>query len=520
MKTRLLLVSMFSCGAFISGFTQFSSRQIDSLMNKAMRQFGVVGASVVVIDSAKVIHEKGYGFSSLDTKQPVGPLTDFQIASNSKAFTTAALSILVDEGKISWDDKVVKYIPEFKMYNDYVTANFTIEDLLCHRSGLALGAGDLMEFPAGGDFTIHDVLTNFQYFKPASAFRTKWDYDNQLYFVAGELIKRVSGISWEEFVKKKIFEPLHMDHSFAANSCVKDFSGVATPHVTDAKETKTIQLYDFGNRLNGAAGGILSNADDMSKWITMQLNGGRYGAQLDKILFTPQRQKEMWSIHTVQEASYDKRYRQHFAGYGLGWELSDKNGFLVVEHTGALDGMLSIVRMIPEKKFGIVVLTNTQDGGIYLAYALANTISDYYLNVPPEDWIAKYFAHFRDKQNKGDAFTEKVWKSVADNKNVKIRNEDYTGVYADKWFGKVEVFLKDGRLWFRSLRSPRLNGPMKYYSANTFAIPWEYRGFDADAFATFTLDENGKATDIKMKGISPNIDFSFDFQDLDLQRVK
>jgi len=519
MKNQIITFALFSTSFFQVAFAQISPRKIDSLMEKSMKEFNVVGASIAVIENGKIVLEKGYGIKSLITKEPVNQFTNFQIASNSKAFTTAALSILVDEGKIKWDDKVTKYIPEFKMYDNYVTENFIIEDLLCHRSGLGMGAGDLMEFPAGSDFGINDVLTNLQHFKPVSPFRTKWDYDNQLYFVAGELIKRVSGMSWEDFIQTRIFQPLQMTNSYPANSYIKDFSNIATPHIVNLKEKTTIPLYDFGSKMNGAAGSIFSNVNDMAKWVQLQLNGGKYGEKSDKTLFTKDRQNEMWKIHTVMDSHFEERYKTHFSGYGLGFDLSDMNGSFVVEHTGGLDGMLSIVRMIPDKKFGIIVLTNTQDGGIYLDYAVANILTDYILNVPKEDWISKYSARFKNRLKEGDAITDKVWKTVADNKNVKIKNEDYIGIYEDKWFGKCEVLMKDNQLWFKSYRSPKLNGPMKFYKANTFAIQWEYRGFDADAFAIFTLDEEGKAQSIKMKGISPNIDFSFDFQDLDLQRL-
>lgn len=521
MKTKVLSFTVIALLFHQTVSAQFSSRQIDSLVEKSMKEFNVVGASVAVIENGKIIHEKGYGIKSLDSKQPVNQLTNFQIASNSKAFTAASLSILVDEGKISWNDKVIKYIPEFKMYDDYVTQNFIIEDLLCHRSGLSLGAGDLMQFPDGGNFTINDVLTNFQHFKPASPFRTKWDYDNQLYFVAGELIKRVSGITWEEFVRTKIFVPLQMTNSYSSTSYIKDRTNLALPHLTTAKEKKTLSLYDFGPNMNGAAGGIVSNVSDMSKWMQLQLNGGKYGPKLENTLFTSDRQREMWSIHTVMEADYNPTYKTRFNGYGLGWGLEDKNGYFTVEHTGGLDGMLSIVRMIPEKKFGIVVLTNTQQGGIYLAYSIANILSDAQLNVPPQKWIANLSKAYQNSQGKNDLETAKIWKTVDSNKNIKIKNEDYTGIYEDKWFGKAEISVKDGQLWFRSLRSPKLNGPMKYYQANTFVIPWpEMKGMDTDAFTMFTLDENGKGQSIKMKGISPAIDFSYDFQDLNFQRVK
>lgn len=496
-----------------------TSSEIDILVEKTMKEFNVAGVAVAVVKDGKIIHEKGYGVKSINTKLPVDEHTNFQIASNSKAFTTAALSILVDEGKISWKDKVTKYLPEFKMYNDYVTENFLIEDLLCHRSGLGLGVGDLNSFPDGSDFTIKDVLTSFQHFKPVSAFRTQFDYDNQLYFVAGELIARVSGVTWENFIQTRILEPLQMNNSLSSIKAIKDKTNLAIPHSTEGANSQIRTIALFEEMINGAAGGILSNADDMSKWMIMQLNEGKYGEKLDQQLFSKARQKEMWTIHTVTDFNPSARYNQHFSGYGLGWGLADVKGNLRVSHTGGLPGMLSIVCLIPDLKLGIVVLTNTESGGAPLFSAVNNTILDRYLGLDKVDYIERYSKYVKESRNKGDDVTAKVWETVAANKKIKVNSQDYTGIYQDNWFGKIEVFLKGNQLWFKSYRSPKLNGPMHFYKDSTFAIKWEYQDMPCDAFAVFSLDENGKAQSIKMKGISPNIDFSFDFQDLDLQRI-
>lgn len=499
-------------------FGQITSNEIDGLVTKAMERFNVAGVAVALVKDGKIIHEKGYGVQSIDTKVSVDEHTNFQIASNSKAFTTAALAILVDEGKISWKDKVKTFIPEFKMYNDYVTENFLIEDLLCHRSGLGLGVGDLMGFPDGSDFTIKDVLNSFQYFKPVSAFRTQYDYDNLLYWVAGELVTRVSGMSWEHFVQSKIMEPIKMNNSYCSAD-MKKGNNFAMPHTTETENDKIKQISLFKEIINGAAGGIFSNVHDMSKWMLMHLNQGKYGDNLDKQLFSKDRQKEMWTIHTVIEANTNPRYNTHFSGYGLGWFLSDTKGNLEVSHTGGLPGMLSIVTMYPDLNLGIVILTNTENGGGGLFSSITNTISDSYLGLDDFGWIEKNVAWMNQQRSTGDEVSNKVWKKVEAEKNTAIRNDDYIGIYEDKWFGKVEVFLKDKQLWIKCHRSPRLNGPMAFYNANTFAIKWEYQDMNADAFAMFSLDENGKAQRIKMKGISPNIDFSFDFHDLDLIRV-
>lgn len=496
---------------------QLSSEQIDQLAQKALKEFNVAGISIAVVKDGKIIHEKGYGVQSVTTKLAVDENTNFQIASNSKAFTTAALAILIDEGKLKWSDKVRTYLPEFKMYNDYVTENFTVEDLLCHRSGLGLGAGDLMDFPDGADFTIQDKLTFFQHFKPESGFRTKFDYDNQLYIIAGELVKRISGISWEEFVQTRILNKLEMNHSYASLEMAKDKGNFAVPHSVEFGAIKTMP--HFRDMINGAAGGMVSNVHDMSLWMLTQLNKGKYGTNLSQKLFTEARQREMWKLATVMDAFNEPRYNMHFNGYGLGWFINDVRGNLLVSHTGGLPGMLTSVDMIPDLNLGVVVLTNTENSGSYAFSAIKRTIIDSYLKLEDNNWIEKYSKRYQANKSSGDAETTKVWKTVEANKKVKINTSDYIGIYEDKWFGKMEVFIKGNQLWIKSHRSPKLNGSMQFYKANTFAIKWEYQDMNCDAFALFSLDEEGKAQSIKMKGISPEIDFSFDFQDLDLHRI-
>jgi len=516
-QTTLLALLLFILWTSTSSYAQLPSQKIDSLMEDALIKFKVAGASIAVVKDGKIIHQKGYGVTSVETKKAVNEFTNFQIASNTKAFTTAALSILEDEGKLKWTDKVKDHLPEFTMYNDYVTENFNIEDLLTHRSGLGLGAGDLMFFPDGSNFTVKDVLTSFQYFKPVSAFRTKFDYDNLLYIIAGEVIARVSGMSYETFVQKRIIEPLQMNNTYVG-SLLKDRSNIAVPHSSESGTIKTIDPYDIG--MGSAAGGIYSNVADMSKWMLLHLNKGKYGSDFKTTLFSLKNHNEMWRLQTIMETNSNPRYNSHFNGYGLGWVLSDVKGDLKVAHTGGLPGMLSIVMMYPDLNLGIVVLTNTENGGSGLFSAVTNTISDSYLGLDNFGWTDKIAERMKQSRNTGDEVTKKVWEKVESFKSIKVNNADFIGIYEDKWFGKVEVFNKDNQLWIKSYRSPKLNGPMAFYNANSFAIKWEYQAMNCDAFAMFTLDETGKAQSIKMKGISPNIDFSFDFQDLDLKRIE
>lgn len=513
MKIRLLLLFIICQSAF----AQITPTEVDKLMEDAISKFHVAGAAIAIVKDGKVIHSKGYGVKSINTGEKVNEHTQFAIASNSKAFTAAALAILVEEGKLSWTDKVKDHIPEFKMYNDYVTQNFNIQDLLTHRSGLGLGAGDLMFFPDGSDFKMKDILTVFQYFEPQSAFRTKFDYDNILYVIAGEVIARASGMTWEQFIQQRIFIPLEMDNSYASLAMMQNKGNLASPH--DEAKGKLKQLNNFNDMINGAAGGIYSNVDDISQWMLMHLNKGKYGADLKKQLFTEVSQREMWRIHTVLEASPSPRYNSHFAGYGLGWGVEDIKGALSVSHTGGLPGMLSKTTMIPDLNLGIVILTNTSEGGAGLFEAVTQTILDNYLGLDKLNWVDRYSTMLQGMQNDSDVVTDKVWETVKKSAKQKVNTQDYIGVYEDRWFGKVEIFMKDKQLWFKSYRSPKLNGPMYFYKANSFAVKWEYQNMNADAFTIFSLDEEGKAQGLKMKGISPNIDFSFDFHDLNFKRI-
>lgn len=515
---NFLIFIVFSSHILIG--QELSSSQIDSIVNKSMETMPQAGIAVAVIKNGEIVHAKGYGVTSIETNEKVNENTRFAIASNTKSFTATALAILVDEGKLDWRDKVVDHIPEFKMYNPYITANFNIQDLLTHRSGLGLGAGDLMFFPDGADFTISDVLKSFQYQKPVSAFRTKFDYDNLLYMVAGEVVARVSGISWSEFVEQRIMKPLGMTNSAGLYKNLKSKSNVALPHSSEKGKIKQLATYEDPNGTLGAAGGIYSSVIDLGKWLQMHLDGGKYGKNLETQLISRENHAEMLKPHTNMEFTLEPKdnYKTHFNAYGLGWDISDMNGFVVVQHTGGLPGMLSRTLMVPELDLGIIVLTNSSPGG-FSFFTIPAEILDSYLDIERRDWISFAKERIDAMESAGDSVLTAVWETVEKAKSKDLNIEDYLGIYQDNWFGKVEIMQKDGKLWFRSFRSPKLHGEMFFYKANTFAVKWDYQDMECDAFASFELNENGKATRIKMKGISPNIDFSFDFQDLDLKRI-
>ena len=492
-----------------------SSTEIDALVEKTLKTFDVPGIAVAVVKDDKVIHAKGYGVRSLNTQQKVDENTLFGIASNSKAFTAAALGMLIDEKKLSWDTKVTDVIPEFKMYNPYVTEEFTVRDLLTHRSGLGLGAGDLMFWPDQNNFTLKDIIHNLRYLKPVSGFRTKYDYDNLLYIVAGEVVTRVSGMSWEEFIESRILQPLKMTQTAASFKRLKDKSNVIDPHAPVEGTLKVIRR-DWSEVAN-AAGGIYSNIADMSKWIMMQMNGGKYDG--NKQLFSKTIHEEMWTPQTIIPVRGSSVYNTHFAGYGLGWFLSDVKGYKQATHTGGLAGIVTQVTLLPELKLGIIVFTNQQSGAAFTA--ITNTIKDSYLGIKGIDRIKEN--HERVLQNEAEAkkITTEIWKDIeAQQKNntTKIDPNLYVGSYEDKWFGEVVISVKNGKMWFDSKRSFQLTGELFPYKGNTFIVKWNERSMDADAYVMFDLDNTGKASGIKMQAISPLTDFSFDFQDLEFSR--
>jgi len=496
-----------------------TSNEVDLLVERSMKTFDVPGIAVAIIKDCKVILSKGYGVRSLKAKQPVDENTLFGIASNTKAFTTAALGILVDQGKLRWDDKVTKYIPEFKMFDPYVTQEFTIRDLLTHRSGLGLGAGDLMLWPGTNNFTIKDVIYNLRFLRPVSSFRTKYDYDNLLYVVAGEVIARVSGKTWEEYIETQIMQPLGMTGSVASFSRLKDKSNVIDPHAPFNGKVQVIPR-DF-SEITNAAGGIYSNLTDMCKWVIMHLNNGKISDDSSQRLLSEEVHNEMWTSQTIMPLRGTPAYHTHFASYGLGWRLNDVNGYKQASHTGSLAGIVTQVTMIPELKLGIIVLTNQQADAAFTS--ISNTIKDSYLGIKGVDRIKQNSENKAASNVKAQKVMNEVERDVETRQKSGFSTpemETYVGSYTDKWFGNINISIKNGKLWFDSMRSPRLAGRMFPYKGHTFVVKWTDRSLGADAFVIFTLDNTGKTSQIKMKAISPLTDFSFDFQDLDFQRVE
>ncbi len=512
MKNLPFYISFFLC-LTIAKAQDIPTSKVDSLVNEVIKIFDVPGIAVGIVRDGTIVLAKGYGVESIKTQNPVTANTNFGIASNSKAFTAAALAMLVDEKKLDWNDPVQRYIPEFRMYNDYVSENFTIADLLTHRSGLGLGAGDLMIWPDGHTFTPNDIIANLRYLKPVSAFRTKYDYDNLLYIVAGVVIERVSGLSWADFVTKRFFKPLGMENAAPSLTLLPPKASVIDGHVPI--DGKLVVIEKYSNRILDAAGGIYANINDLTKWVNFLLNEGNHEGQQ---LISTKQLKQLKTPHTLMSVNTRPPYYSLFSAYGLGFRLADVNGKLEVSHTGGLEGTVTQIVMYPQLKLGIIVLTNQQVGAAF--QTISNTIKDYYLNIAPQDWLSFYKTNMANNQEEADLITGKVWETVNQNiKDGKKIMHDLEGLYRDNWFGDVDIQKYKDKLIFASQRSPRLSGELIYYKENSYIVKWNDRYFHADAFVH--LQKEGEdITGFTMLPISPLTDFSYDFQDLDFKKVK
>lgn len=490
--------------------------QLDSVVQRARTDFDVPGIAVAIVHEGKMVFAKGYGVSRLDTSAPVTSKTLFGVASNTKAFTAAALAILVDEGKLAWDDRVIDRLPSFQMSDPYVSREMRIRDLLIHNSGLALGAGDLMYFPEG-TLSEDEVYSRLRHVPLSTSFRSRYAYDNILYLVAGKVIEKVSGKTWAAFLRERILDPIGMSQTVLSVRHLDARPDVALPHAP-GDDGKLQQLKHSSMDNNAPAAAMQSSVEEMSRWVMLQLNEGELDS---KRIFSARQAREMWSMQTIIPVGTPPKplaaLKANFAGYGLGWNLNDYRGEKVVSHTGGLFGMVSRVTMIPSKKLGVIVLTNQENGAAF--NAITYTVLDHYLNAPPTDWVAA-------QKEALDARKAEAAKKVAGEaskrnarSNPSLPLSAYAGRYRDPWYGDIIVEESAGTLRMRFTHSPSLNGTMEHFQYDTFIARWTDRTMNADAYVTFTLSPEGTIEQVKMKAVSPLTDFSFDFHHLNLKPV-
>lgn len=487
-------------------------------VEKLRTEFGAPGVTIAIVENGQTTLAKGWGTQLLGTQKAVGPRTIFATGSTGKAFTVAALAILVDQGKIKWDDKVIDHMPDFRMYDAWVTREMTIRDLLVHRSGLGLGAGDLLFVP-NSDLSRKETVKRLRYIKPATSFRSAYAYDNILYMVAGQLIEEVSGRSWEQFVREEIFKPLGMDESTVSDTEFQATADRARPHgrtggaVIGLGTVKPLNEEATLAKNAAPAGGLSISADDMTRWLLTQLGHGKIPGS-DKRLFSEAQSAEMWSPMVPQPISplpsEFKAVEPNFELYALGWDVRDYRGSKLIWHGGAVFGSLAAVALLPEKNIGIYIATNSEEGEI--VRGLLNELLDHYLGAPQSNWPEKYHAFKLKRLNAAAAEVAKVATAPA-KVGPSLSLDRYTGDFADPWYGTIKVRQAGKGLSIQFPHSKGMDGPLTHHQYDTFktnpSLDWI-----EPAYVTFSLDADGKVDRVTMKPVSPAADFSFDYQDL------
>jgi len=484
---------------------------LDEIVARAMTTFAVPGLAIGIVKDGQVVFTKGYGVRQLGAADTVDPATIFAIGSTTKAFTTAALSLLVDEGKIGWDDKVVDHLSGFQMYDPYVTREFTIRDLVTHRSGLKSGAGDLMVFPDSG-FTRAEIIESLPRLRPASSFRYRFAYNNVLYMVAGEVLAKVTGSSWEDFVQHRILDRLGMTGCSVSGSKISPrgvaAGDVAAPHAMVDGKLSRVQPVDVS--VIAAAGGIQCNVDGMMKWVSAQLG--------DEALISDKQRQEMWTPQTLGSVSplLTKLHGTHFRAYGLGWNLEDFHGYQRVFHSGGVLGMASQVMLIPELRLGVVVLENQQSSDAINAIMLH--IAKAYVGTGQQDWVAMLGAAADQERARVAAASVDIKKTLSAHERPPLQLVAYVGTYRDTWRGDAEISLKGGALELKISRSQRLRGSLEHYRGGVFIVRWRDRGLDSDLFVHFTMNSGGKIDGMTLEAL-PTSSGALDFSDLDFKRI-
>ena len=487
--------------------------EVDRLVARAMATFSVPGVAVGIVKDGKLVFAKGYGVREVGKPGQVDADTLFGIGSNTKAFTTAALAILVDEGKLRWDDRVIDILPDFRLFDPYVTREFTVRDLLTHRSGLGLGAGDLMFVPET-DFSRKDILRALRHLKPVTSFRAEFAYDNLMYGIAGDIIPAITGLSWEDFVTERVLEPIGMGPCAVLLSRSAEKINVAKPHsLLDGKLTPVMPLEIPAI---APAGSIQCSINGMGKWVETQLAHGTTPS--GATLFSAAQGAEMWTPQTILRpgGKLAELTRTHFAAYGLGWGLEDFDGYKRVSHNGGLPGMVTHVSMIPELDLGVIVLTNQEDP--YILGALPLQLLEAYTQAPKRDWIALLAAAKAKRVEAGRA-TDAAGVPTPDPAAIaSLKLDAYAGTFDDPWRGAVTISRQGEGLEMRFSHTNGLIGPMTPLANNLFVVRWNDRSQNADAYVRFTQDFAGKVVGFTMQAVSSSTDFSFDFQDLNFTR--
>jgi len=497
-----ILVCLAAC--LVSAAAQPAAKELaalDRYIEQARSRWEVPGLAVAIVKDGKVVLSKGFGARNIGAGDPVNEQTLFAIASNTKAFTATALAMLVDEGKVGWEDPVRDHIPEFQLYDPWVSAKIRVVDLLCHRSGLGTYSGDLIWY--GTDYTPDEIIRRIRFLPAAGSFRKDFGYSNLMFIAAGVVIERASGMTWSEFIRRRILDPLHMEQTLLSIRKIRPDSNAATPHA-----------YKGGLHLPypwrswdacAAAAGIISSVEDMSRWLKFQLDECRWE---NRPLVSRKSLAKLRTLHLPQpvgSASRKLHPSTHFRGYGLGWALSDYRGYKIVGHGGAYDGMFSRVTLVPEQDLGIVILTNSTTS---IQTALTYRILDLFLGAEPRDWSEIYRQRFFNSRSRREEEIRDILSRKLEGTHPSLDLKSYTGRYGGPFYGDAEIRLEDGHLVIRLLPTQELIGDLEHLELDIFRITWRNSfPWFGDGKVQFKLDDRSRVTAFEMN--VPNEDFWF-----------
>lgn len=507
-KTLLFLLSIVSLSLIAQDAS--TERVKAYLTDEVLSGWNIPGVAIAIVKDGEVVFAEGMGMSNTESEDKVTANTLFAVASNTKAFTVAALAQLVEAGELSWDDRVVDHVPYFELYDPYVTRECRVRDLLCHRVGLNTFSGDLLWFAS--ELSREEVIRGAKDLEPVRGFRSGYGYQNIMYMVAGEVIASVSGMPWEHYIQKEFLTPLGMGRTLTSIEQLDGVSDVSAPHNDVKGKNLPIEWSNWDNM--GPAGSLISSANDMSRWLLLQLNQGSLD---EKEYFSEKSQHEMWTIHTPKKLSGFHRSNfpsKHFSGYGLGWDLFDYHGRMVVNHGGGYDGFISQSCLVPEEELGFIILTNNNS---YFAWSMMYQILDIYLNPDGvEDFPAKMLeyklADEKEKQEKEKALQASRIKKTTPS----LDKEAYVGEYVDANYGTVFVSMEGDNLYLRMEPTPLFHGKLEHWHYDTYRLVWAEQHMLPDGMVTFQLDKQAKI--VSMDISCPNPDLYF--YELDLKKVE
>ncbi len=434
--------------------------KIDELAEKSMRAWGVPGVAIAIVEGDKVIYAKGYGVKELGKTDPVTAGTIFAIGSTTKAFTTAAMAMLVDEGKMGWDDPVRSYVEFFHLNDPMADAMVTLRDLVSHRTGLS--RNDLLWYNSLS--TRAEIIRKVAFVKPSRQFRSAWQYQNIMFLTAGYAVGRASGGSWEQFVQRRILDPLAMTDADFSADVARTTPNHATPHRKNV--TGKPEVIEWRNIDNiGPAGSLNASVNDMAKWIRLQLNDGVFDGKrlISHSAFEEMRTPQM--AIRPEDAGRNTNSESNEISYGLGWFLQDYRGLFLVQHGGAIDGFRTSVALVPKQKLGVVVMSNLDNEN--MPEALRYQIIDAVLGLPAHDWDAELIAYFGKQEAAGRASLDRFLASRQKGTKPSLPLHAYAGTYEDRGYGELKIAVVGKNL---ESHWSRVNSRLEHFHYDTFLM--------------------------------------------------